>query len=231
MTQRHALRINYFQALFVLVQPWLALATPRDAGTSTEDDLRARLQHHVTAELNKLLSVKDSLGKSVEGGVEQQRLELKFELPEDLAELVNREGAAALKIHHVGRKENDEVVFATVKDADSPAGASTTYEVSLCPYGYVSTAESPCEPCAEGMTTLYRGASSCVGVTREDLLGMLYGLIDGDNWSKQQRRGWKSYLPACDWEGVSCDLTGEINGMAIPLAGLKTEEDISNWHM
>jgi len=145
--------------------------------------------------------------------------------------LVNREGAAALKIQHVGRKEQDEVVFATVKDADSSAGASTTYEVSLCPYGHVSTENSPCEPCAEGTTTLYRGASFCVAVTREDLLGMLYGLIDGDNWSKQHRRGWKSPLPACDWEGVSCDLTGEINGMAIPLAGLKTEEDISNWHV
>lgn len=231
MTPRRALRLNRVQACFLLVQPWLALATPRDVGTSAEDDLRARLQHHVTAELNKLLSSKDSLGKSVEGGVEQQRLELKFDLPEDLAELVNREGAAALKIQHVGRKEHDEVVFATVKDADSSAGASTTYEVSLCPYGHVSTENSPCEPCAEGTTTLYRGASFCVAVTREDLLGMLYGLIDGDNWSKQHRRGWKSPLPACDWEGVSCDLTGEINGMAIPLAGLKTEEDISNWHV
>ena len=78
MTPRRALRLNRVQACFLLVQPWLALATPRDVGTSAEDDLRARLQHHVTAELNKLLSSKDSLGKSVEGGVEQQRLELKF---------------------------------------------------------------------------------------------------------------------------------------------------------
>ena len=41
----------------------------------------------------------------------------------------------------------------------------------------------------------------------------------GDSWSEQQRGGWKSELPVCDWEGVSCDVNGEINGLLFPAIG------------
>ena len=43
----------------------------------------------------------------------------------------------------------------------------------------------------------------------------------GDQWSEEQKRGWKSKLPACEWEGVSCNENGEINGMAFPIIGIK----------
>lgn len=41
----------------------------------------------------------------------------------------------------------------------------------------------------------------------------------GDSWSEQQRRGWKSELPVCNWEGVSCNTNGEINGLSFPAIG------------
>jgi len=209
-----------------------------EATGTTPEEIRARLQHHMEAELNKILSAKNALGEGIEGNGEKQKLELKFDLPADLAELVNSEGRTALNIRHLGRKEDNVAILTALNEADGFAGSSTIsstisydYEVSLCPLGHISTKKVPCEPCPEGTTTLYRGSSSCEVVTEEDLLGMFYGLMNGEKWSEQQRRGWKSHLPACDWEGVSCDLNGEINGMAFPLIGLKTEEDINNWHM
>ena len=41
----------------------------------------------------------------------------------------------------------------------------------------------------------------------------------GDSWNEQQRRGWKSKLPACEWEGITCDKNGEITGLAFPIWG------------
>jgi len=136
-----------------------------------------------------------------------------------------------LNIQHTGQTEDNEATVDRPEEVNVVADSPPEYEVSLCPLGHISTENKPCEPCPEGTTTLYRGSSKCVVITEEDLLNMFYGLMDGDNWSEQQRMHWKSDLPACDWEGISCALNREINGIAFPLIGLKTEEDITNWHV
>lgn len=67
-------------------------------------------------------------------------------------------------------------------------------------------------------------------VTEEDMLTMLYGLMDGDNWGERQRMGWKADYSGCDWMGVYCDLAGNMNGIEFPLMALKTEDDVTKWY-
>lgn len=161
------------------------------------EELQTRLQDHVAAQVNKLLSDRN-LQQAGTGG-STQKLELKIDLPSDLAALVNNGGA--LKFH---RKENGELgdlkesiinVVAgggkAVRTIASPAGASSgndvdestlsknsSTEMTLCPLGTYSdtgfaTANSECRPCPEGETTIRLGSDSCQVVTEEDLLGMV----------------------------------------------------------
>ncbi|KAL3768686.1 hypothetical protein ACHAWU_006787 [Discostella pseudostelligera] len=93
------------------------------------------------------------------------------------------------------------------------------YDLDYDDYIKTNNDDNRCLPCPEGTTTLRVGSTACQVVTVEDLLGMIYDLASGDSWSEQQRRGWKSELPVCNWEGVSCNTNGEINGLSFPAIG------------
>jgi len=233
------------------------------AAAKNAEALRVRLQSHVEAQVKKILAENKN---SAQGGQRNgngdgngnggtKKLELKIDLPPDLAAMVNgAEGGAALKIQHFGypREETDleEVRIILGSSASQPASSaalstaaqggglvgdgasSSSGVVNPCPLGTYSEADgvwkqnSPCQPCPAGTTTLRVGGRACRAVTDEDMLGMFYDLMNGDKWSEGQRRGWKSdALPACEWEGVSCDDDGEVIGVAFPIAGLNGEAD------
>lgn len=210
------------------------IAIPQDA-----HELSARLTSHVAAQVNKLLSEKNLQGTD-------GKVELKINLPADLATLVNSgNGRGALKFH---RKENGELgdlkeivndngIVYQAEDAkknaegrggdDDDAGIVVTATPSApetpCPLdtysetGY-ATEDVKCEQCPEGKTTLEVGSKHCVEMSDEDILAILYDVVNGDSWSETHRRGWKSDLPKCEWEGISCNEDGDITAMAIPLA-------------
>ncbi|KAL7551758.1 hypothetical protein ACHAWF_014947 [Thalassiosira exigua] len=253
--------------------------TDLEEATKKAEDLRARLQAHVESQVNKLLANKDfqraaNAGTGGAGGFRKievsgaaavavatggaQKLELKIDLPADLAALVN--SGTALKIQQsFGRIEGGELesrITLTqgvnndqngdkngdgkdeggdkgkdeVPQIEGPASSASgaTSSATLCPLGTYSntgfsTTNYECEPCPEGMTTLRLGSVSCMEVTKEDVLGMFYDLMNGNSWSAEQRKGWKSNLPACQWEGVSCNEDGKINGFSFPVVGLHTD--------
>lgn len=79
-----------------------------------------------------------------------------------------------------------------------------------------------CKPCPAGQTTLYTGSYHCVEYTQRDFLVMLYDLLDGHKlWDDEFKLGWTQNDDECKWAGVSCDEDGAIDGLTIPLAGLR----------
>mmetsp|Transcript_37047 Transcript_37047/g.79989 ORF Transcript_37047/g.79989 Transcript_37047/m.79989 type:complete len:300 (-) Transcript_37047:16-915(-) len=99
------------------------------AAAQKAEALRARLQSHVEAQVNKILSEKHSQNsQNINNNNNGQKLELKIDLPPDLAALVNNEGGAALKIHQFGlhRKEESDMEEVTVTlDTSSPTSTTT----------------------------------------------------------------------------------------------------------
>ncbi|KAL9188147.1 hypothetical protein ACHAXT_006525 [Thalassiosira profunda] len=230
------------------------------------DALRARLQSHVEDHVNRLLSEQAAGGVNGavgSGGKGSGSLDLKIDLPPDLARLVAGQGGAAVTIHKdpgtgavtwSGEGKQPRAVYqggGVVLGSDPPAaaaaataatgeegpsessesGAAEPEEAAAapCPLGtythtgyYPTEAYGTCASCPDGQTTLKRGSTDCVpDPTEAELLGMLYDLVGGDAWKDEQKRGWKSDIPVCEWEGITCNAEGEINGLAFPMMGLK----------
>eukprot|EP00986_Skeletonema_menzelii_P005606 scaffold2086_cov149-Skeletonema_menzelii.AAC.3 len=92
----------------------------------------------------------------------------------------------------------------------------------LCPLGTYSTAgfatsKSECKPCPSGKSSLHLGASECVRITQNQILGMFFDVMGGESWDEEERRGWKTLPNECDWAGVSCDDNGELNTLAFQI--------------
>lgn len=98
-------------------------------------------------------------------------------------------------------------------------------ESIACPVGTYTVDDETrilsCKLCPTGQTTLYTGSYHCVEYTQKDFLVMLYEFLDGGAWSDEFSNGWKQNEDECNWAGVSCDEDGIIDGLTIPLAGLR----------
>eukprot|EP00578_Thalassiosira_sp_NH16_P019017 CAMPEP_0181095170 /NCGR_PEP_ID=MMETSP1071-20121207/10379_1 /TAXON_ID=35127 /ORGANISM="Thalassiosira sp., Strain NH16" /LENGTH=286 /DNA_ID=CAMNT_0023177539 /DNA_START=1 /DNA_END=861 /DNA_ORIENTATION=+ len=241
-----------------------AAMTAVDEAIKTTEALRARLQEHVAAQVRDLLSAnamrEEATAALLDGGG-TKKIELKIDLPPDLAALVNQgvDSKGEMKFERKANGEigdlkeattfgtafsidggsgggaNDEVDVKAVGDASTDASTDTSNDAStntptssLCPLGtYSSTGfeitDSPlyeCKPCPEGETTVRVGSTSCRVVTEEDMLNMMFDLLNGDVWNEKYRQTWKSGKPVCEWEGISCTRDGEINGLSIPVIEL-----------
>ena len=100
-------------------------------------------------------------------------------------------------------------------------------------------------PCPEGQSTLYLGkeatlkapvltvhkhtlihvfpllgSDSCREFTEKDVLQMMFGFLNNDQWSEEYRKDWSSDTKdPCEWHGVTCD-NGEIISLSFPNSGL-----------
>mmetsp|Transcript_5023 Transcript_5023/g.6495 ORF Transcript_5023/g.6495 Transcript_5023/m.6495 type:complete len:1284 (-) Transcript_5023:486-4337(-) len=99
----------------------------------------------------------------------------------------------------------------------------------LCPQSQFSengyaTIDSPCKPCVDGKTTLHLGQTSCIKMSQRQYLLMLRSLLLGENWDFDDILS--STENECDWEMVTCDESGEIVTLDLPLATMEFNEQM-----
>uniref|UniRef100_A0A7S2ERU3 Disease resistance R13L4/SHOC-2-like LRR domain-containing protein n=1 Tax=Trieres chinensis TaxID=1514140 RepID=A0A7S2ERU3_TRICV len=97
----------------------------------------------------------------------------------------------------------------------------------ICPLGtfsgigYATDSDGgECKECLEGETTQYLGSRLCRTFTQRDFLSMFFDAMSGEEWSDDQKKGWKDEnLSECEWAGVSCDEEGKVDGLEFPISG------------
>lgn len=207
--------------------------------TEEEAELLKQLQLHIASQVNQL--VKDhNVKPNKDGDLELSVDNLHINLPPDLAELVKKSGVfnGMNNLLKFSKNENGQVdkLQSIVSDYQRTMNIDDTVKTisatkTPCPLGtysetghyYVyssnSVTEVECMKCPEGQTTIRVGSTKCQVVTEEDLLVILYDLMNGDEWDEERRRNWKTDKNICDWAGISCNDSGEIIGLSFPPEG------------
>lgn len=83
--------------------------------------------------------------------------------------------------------------------------------------GYATEAEGGCIPCPKGQSTVYLGSTSCRTFDDNDLLSIVYAVMEGLPWPKEYDETWNKESDVCDWHGIECDGNGEIESLTIPV--------------
>ena len=165
----------------------------------TEEGLLKQLQTHIATQVNQLVK-EHNVKPNQNGDLELSVDNLHINLPPDLAELVKKSGvfSGMNNLLKFSKNENGQVDklqsissdrgTMNIDDSVKPIKATKT----PCPLGtysetghyYVyssnSVTEVECMKCPEGQTTIRVGSTKCQIVTEEDLLVILYDLMNGE---------------------------------------------------
>jgi hypothetical protein len=89
-------------------------------------------------------------------------------------------------------------------------------ECTSCPAGTFSdmTGAIECTSCPLGQNSM-AGSSSCSPCTDYAPLAALYDAMDGANWT--DKTGWKMDCDVCSWFGITCDMSGRVTEINLPL--------------
>jgi len=164
----------------------------------TEEELLNELQTHIAAQVNQLVK-EHNVKPNQNGDLELSVDKMHFNLPPDLAELVKKSGVFNGMNYNLqfSKNENGQVgklqsitsnrgtmnindSVKTIKATKTPCPLGTYSETGhYYVYSSNSVTEVECIKCPEGQTTLRVGSTKCQVVTEEDLLIILYDLMNG----------------------------------------------------
>lgn len=86
--------------------------------------------------------------------------------------------------------------------------------------GFATDKHKGCKPCPEGQSTMYLASTQCRLFSYQDVLGMMFDVMDGENWPEEYQSTWHNRsVDACEWHGVRCDENGELIGITLPSTG------------
>ena len=127
-----------------------------------------------------------------------------------------------LRLH--GNRLNNHIPQSLCNNANVNGGRTVKYGCNaiLCLLGTfsdhgVATDPGGCKKCPQGQTTIYLGSTECIKLDQNDLLSMLFDVLDGDNWPDDFKKGWKEdKISVCQWAGVICDNEHTIVGLSFP---------------
>jgi len=165
----------------------------------TEEELLNQLQTHIAAQVNQLVK-EHNVKPNKNGDLELSVDKLHFNLPPDLAELVKKSGvfSGMNNVIKFSKNENGQVdklqsitsnrgtmniddSVKTIKSTKTPCPLGTYSETGhYYVYSSNSVTEVECMKCPEGQTTIRVGSTKCQVVTEEDLLVILYDLMNGE---------------------------------------------------
>ena len=165
----------------------------------TEEELLNELQTHIAAQVNQLVK-EHNVKPNQNGDLELSVDKMHFNLPPDLAELVKKSGVFNGMNYNLqfSKNENGEVgklqsitsnrgtmnindSVKTIKATKTPCPLGTYSETGhYYVYSSNSVTEIECMKCPEGQTTIRVGSAKCQVVTEEDLLVILYDLMNGE---------------------------------------------------
>jgi len=176
----------------------IATTTEGNQKKYTEEELLNELQTHIAAQVNQLVK-EHNVKPNQNGDLELSVDKMHFNLPPDLAELVKKSGVFNGMNYNLQFSKNENGQVDKLQSISSDRGTmnindsvkSITATKTPCPLGtysetghyYVyssnSVTEVECVKCPEGQTTLRVGSTQCQVVTEEDLLIILYDLMNG----------------------------------------------------
>jgi len=101
-----------------------------------------------------------------------------------------------------------------------------------CPVGTVSstgkaTIDSPCKRCPDGTGNFYIGSIECHPLSQREFLSMFYTVMNGNTWPSEHSEGWtNNEVGVCDWAGIICDSSGEVESLSFPAMVIEYNEDL-----